>query len=394
MIKNFQIILVSIFCCLTMPGLDENYSIYFGDYGVKLIAIVLLIFSIRKINNFIFYPFFRNIIILLIILSCYKVFNSVYTFSNYFFPFIITIWIIIIFLSINTNQDLRIFLFFIYIYSIIIVFSAGLENIFDLDKLTYSAIRKDNSLVGITNHYIEYSQVALMNFYLSIYYFRKSNNIFYKFIFTTMLFISFIAVFNSGSRGALISFIVSFFILFYLLNSKLNTKRKITFSIFFAFLLVSFYFLLDQFNAFSSLDVIGSNQDLSSIKRFGFIQFSTDAFLNNPIFGNGWGYVRNRLGNPPHSLPIQLLAELGIIGLLPEILIYRKVFLIFNNVKSKFNSNRNSFDPLIITIFLIAVSYGFWSFFENIGFVYGTRNMYVILAIFLSRYKVLHLKYS
>ena len=37
MFKNLNIFIVSIACCLTMPGLAETYSIYLGDYGIKLI---------------------------------------------------------------------------------------------------------------------------------------------------------------------------------------------------------------------------------------------------------------------------------------------------------------------------------------------------------------------
>ena len=71
--------------------------------------------------------------------------------------------------------------------------------------------------------------------------------------------------------------------------------------------------------------------------RFEFWRMAYDQFLNNRrfFFGNGLGYLETIIGHPPHSVYVQLLGELGVLGLIAFLtliisMLYRSYLLVIN----------------------------------------------------------------
>ena len=287
-------------------------------------------------------------------------------------------------------SHLVIFLKCLYSSCLIVLFSPGLNRIFDFSRLGYSVDRLENSLVGIATHYIEYAMVAVISFYLSLLFFFIAKKKKYKILNLLVAITSVTAVITSGSRGAIVATVLS--LIFYtILLFKYSAKKfnsKLVFFLILTFLVLVFLFPWEKF--FSAFLVIGSNQDKSSLQRLDLFQFSLNNFLDNPIFGGGWDYIKLVKGKRAHSLILQLLSELGIIGLLLEALVY---FIIFKMIKSfkylKVNSINQDTKFLLLTLFSIQSCFLVWCFFENLGFAFGTRFIYSNLACLILAFSLI-----
>ena len=104
--------------------------------------------------------------------------------------------------------------------------------------------------------------------------------------------------------------------------------------------------------------------------------------------GNGWDYIRKIKSLPSHSLILQVLAELGIIGLLLEAIIYIKTFRGYKEMKKRITNDNTTLKLLLLVLISIQFCLGIWSLFENVGFVFGTRLMYANLACFMVLYRI------
>lgn len=390
MFKNINVYIVSIIFCLTMPGLASTFSIYLGEYGVKGISILLLFFGIKKIQKPFSYRFFTFIFSILMILFFYRFFNSTADAEAQLLPFLSTIWVVLLLLYMHSISHLVIFLKCLYSSCLIVLFSPGLNRIFDFSRLGYSVDRLENALIGIATHYIEYAMVAVISFYLSLFFLFIAKKNIYKILNLLLAITSITAVITSGSRGAIVATVLS--LIFYtILLFKYSAKKFNSKLVFFLILTVFvFVYLFPWEKVFSAFLVIGSNQDKSSLQRLDLFQFSLNNFLDNPIFGVGWDYIKLVKGKRAHSLILQLLSELGIIGLLLEALVY---FIIFKMIKSfkylKVNSINQDTKFLLLTLFSIQSCFFVWCFFENLGFAFGTRFIYSNLACLILAFSLI-----
>jgi O-antigen ligase len=233
--------------------------------------------------------------------------------------------------------------------------------------------------------------MAIISFYLSLYYFIKLKSKSIKFLVLIIITTNIIAIITSGSRGAILAILISVIFLLQK-NTKIILRNKFKFGLlFFASIIILFRALpLDVL--FSSFEVIFSQNDASSLKRLKLYNFSIESFYNAPIFGNGWDYIRLKKGVPSHTIFLQLLAELGIVGLLLEFIIYNRLFSLFRFLKSKLSLyDKKSFYGLTI-LFSLLTALGVWSLFENIGFAFGTRQLYVVAALIICFYKINNLR--
>lgn len=374
-----------------MPGLAETFSVYLGDYGVKAFAILLLLINLREIGELFKHSKIRSIIVGVLLLFVFRTFHATSAAEQQLLPLISLLWLIIVYLSVKTDKHFKIFMFCLYVSSCIVLFSPGLERIFDFSRIGFSESRSDIALTGIANHYIIYAQMAIISFYLSLYYFIKLKSKSIKFLVLIIITTNITAIITSGSRGAILAILISVIFLLQK-NTKIILRNKFKFGLLFFASIIILFRALPIDVLFSSFEVILAQKDASSLKRLQLYNFSIESFYNAPLFGNGWDYIRLTKGLPSHTLFLQLLAELGIVGLLLEFIIYNRLFSLFRFLKSKLSLyDKKSFYGLTI-LFSLLTALGVWSLFENIGFAFGTRQLYVVAALIMCFYKINNLR--
>lgn len=374
-----------------MPGISENFAIYLGEFVLKALAIILLIININRINEIFKLRNIKYVLGLLLLLFFYRTFHVTSAVEHPLVPLISILWIIIIYQSINTEKHFEIFVSFLYLACCIVLFSAGLDRIYDFSRLGYLESRSDNALTGMAVHYITYAQMAMFSFYLSLFFLFKTKSNFFKILFSFILITSFISLLTSGSRGAILAVLISLLFLL-LLNKRFVLRNKLLFGFFFLVTTQVLLIITPLDKIFSYFQVIGTEEDVSSLGRMNLYVFSLESFYDAPFFGFGWDYVRLITKQPAHSVFLQLLAELGLLGLILEFLIYRRFYIIYKSLKSKFSIYNKIFFYKITPIFSLIVAFLVWSLFENIGFVFGTRHLYFIAVLILCIYKINFLK--
>ena len=162
----------------------------------------------------------------------------------------------------------------------------------------------------------------------------------------SILLLSFLVVFITGERMSFLIFVSA--LLIFLFCFILSDKRRATSTLIFVIfcvLAVSFFYLFysDQFNR----TIISTGSKIASLPTtdYGIIFFTSfEKFLNNPIIGSGlhqFRHVQPLYGSGVlqgikilhgHNLPLNLLVETGLAGLL---LFYNIVFFIFLDIKNK-----------------------------------------------------------
>jgi len=368
-----------------MPGLAETFSVYLGDYGVKAFAVLLLFINLKEISELFKYSKIKSIIVIVLLLFIYRIFHATSAAEQQLLPLISLLWLIIVYLSVKTDKHFKIFMFCLYASACIVLLSPGLERILDFSRIGYSESRSDNALTGIANHYIIYAQMAIISMYLSLFYLIKSKSIGSKFLFAFFLIISIVAIISSGSRGAILALVMSVgFLIFKNKKTISNNKFKFIILILISFSILFSFIPIDTI--FSSFKVMGTKKDTSSLHRLYLYNFSLESFYRAPLFGNGWDYIRLINGLPSHTLLLQLLAELGLLGLILECLVYTKLFSLSRSIKSQLIVNDSLHYMNILLGLLVAL--GSWSLFENLGFVFGTRQLYVVAALIMCFYKI------
>ena len=368
-----------------MPGLAETFSIYLGDYGVKAFAILLLLINLREIGELFKHSKIRSIIVVVLLLFVFRSFHATSAAKQQLLPLISLLWLIIIYLSVKTDKHFKIFVFCLYVSACIVLLSPGLERIFDFSRIGYTESRSEVSLIGIAKHYIIYAQMAIISMYLSLFYLIKSKSFGSKILFAIFLIISLVAIISSGSRGAIIAMLMSVGYLI-LKNKKTKSNNKFKFIILILISLSILFSFIPIDTILSYFNVIGTKRDNSSLNRMYLFYLSLESFYSAPLFGNGWDYIRLISGSPSHTLFFQLLAELGLLGLILECLVYYKLFSLFRSIKPQLIINDSLYYTNILLGMLFAL--GSWSLFENLGFVFGTRQLYVIAALIMCFYKI------
>ena len=168
-----------------------------------------------------------------------------------------------------------------------------------------------------------------------IYYQKLSNNLRYMFF----LLCFFFSVFWSQSKGALIGFTSVLFLIFIYKNIK---DIKFVFKISFLFSVISIiisiltkYFSDSRVMAVVRIfDQHTEDSDYGSVGiRMEMYNSAFELFKQHPVFGVGlsnFSFLTNYGINYPHNVPLEILAELGIIGALYFIYLYIHFALYLN----------------------------------------------------------------
>lgn len=164
--------------------------------------------------------------------------------------------------------------------------------------------------------------IFLIIIILSVMWNKKGNNI----IYLLYLLVTITALLLIRSRvGLLTAFVVLLF-----LASIFQKRLLIVIPV---IALVAYRFIPGMSLRFSQTLMEGS----TLYERFDFWRMGYDLFLNNRrfFFGNGLGYFETNRGFPPHSAYVQLLVELGVLGLIAFLtliisMLYRSYLLVIN----------------------------------------------------------------
>lgn len=239
---------------------------------------------------------------------------------------------------------------------------------------------------GLAEHYNLYSLYALMSFPL-IYFSQK--NIKNKTQKILLLFSSFILIAGalfSGSRGAIVAFV---FMLSFILVLQLKSVKKIRIAYLYLFLIVgflgfSFFWKKGGRELISSLIPLVTGDgvlDISLQSRLWLAKRSISFFFENPVFGIGIGATAEKLSLVTHNQWLQILTELGLVGISLSLII---VYYIFRNlsISKQFSYESGDFsmvniiNGVMVSIFTIF----FWGFFMNVGLIVADKVLFMLIG--------------
>jgi len=129
--------------------------------------------------------------------------------------------------------------------------------------------------------------------------------------------------------------------------------------------------------------------------RWGIMTRGADLFVQNLLFGIGWGRFESAVGRGAHSHWLKTATELGIPGLLTEALVW---FLFFRLAFSALRTAKKLLETELVTILLgwtsLMFAFCLWQGFENIGLLGGTRVYYICFGFITACYTSLKIKES
>lgn len=316
------------------PFLTELFS--------ALVIIVLLISGkIKKKlfkNNILYFFIFFNLYLILNLIINYNFENI---FKNIFFFRIILFNFIVGFIVYSNNNILKNFNEVIYFVLFILFFDTLIEyffnkNMFGLevsDKNRFSSFFGDEKILGSFVF-----RLIPIYFIIKIYLKEtfKKKDIF-------LVIISLFLVIFSGER---LSFLMYLMFIFFLILNCLNFKLFL--KAFFILLLITLFALaiLNNARLYELLELSNYNLNSSLIKfHLSHYQTAVSIFNEHPIFGIGLNNFSEECknffdgigcANHPHNIIMQVMSELGMIGVLFLFIIYYKIFseLIINFKKN------------------------------------------------------------
>ena len=333
--------------------------------------VIIFLIECKKKNNFFFLK--NKNFQFLIIFTFYLILNSLFLGKNLesisravgFLRYIILAFAIAYYLSLESRKyEKSVFKFWVLIF-LFVTFDLFFEYLLGYNFFTMYSSEYPGRLGGLTGTELKiggyYFGFALLSFaFVSGY---NKNKILYLF-FITFLVVALLI----GERSNFLKILIisSIFILFL---KKKSIIKNLTFLIIFIIFGVIFIMNNQSFKLRYYQQIIGLKNDIKIIKTNKHLENYATAIQvikKNPIFGVGVKKYRyesfkkeynqyknitfNGMGNHPHQIHFELLAELGLIGYIPLI-----SYLIYFIVKS-FNSFRknNNFYLLGSTLFIFA----------------------------------------
>ena len=207
-----------------------------------------------------------------------------------------------------------------------------------------------------------------------------------------VLSLSFFTIFITGERMSFLIFVSSaIFLIFGLsFNNKKYVIGAFVFLIVSIFLLLIFYFFDPQIYSRTVTSTIHKIYNLQNSDYGTIFKISFDKFLNNILFGSGLHQYKG--GEPiigyamdstkimhAHNLPLNLLVETGLAGLL---LFYNIVFFIFLDIKNKLQ-RANPFFLMLNLILLYICFFPLHSHF-TLSHNWINANIWFTVGIILS----------
>ena len=197
----------------------------------------------------------------------------------------------------------------------------------------------NNSYAGITG------QTGVAAFYISIFIGISFINFFYmkdhnKYLYLILLLLGFCALFLTVKRSfILINVIIILLIL--LLTKKINLKTiiKILLILLLLFLIINKISILESL--LNKIDILSQEDNISNGRNILW-DGTFSLFKNNMFIGIGINNIELFLQEQTHNIYLQLLAEIGIVGMIPLI-----VFFVVS-VVSNYKLMKHSFNITIL----------------------------------------------
>ena len=276
-------------------------------------------------------------------------------------------------LSLAKSDDLlklnKVMPFFL-VPSVLIIGAIGLAT-----ALIGGVIRSDAEDSGGLNYQnISYYMAFAFSYFCYLLFFSNAGNK-HRNRYVSLLYLFFIVFcvlvcLMSGGRGGFVLIVFDALFLFYLYNPG-NSQGRIRVYVFMFFLSILLFSVLSHFDVLNS---DGMQRVLSNLTedsaREDLYQSAFDAFLSSPIIGNGVGSIWWTVGYYSHNIVLDLLAEVGIIGMLFFVLILAKTFFSLMNWQKS--------TPVLVLFLMIFVNNIVFCFFS--GYWFGAMQLFFVCA--------------
>lgn len=356
-----------------IKGFTQNFPIDFTLLIFILTSFAMLYKLINKqykidlINKYVLFLFY--FVLMLIISNLYTKspnYGSIKTLTFSVFNSFLFLGGISIGLTKNSRMKfLKILHFIIFIYSIIYVYLLK-----DMIGMNFDALAEYNIRLSIMGNPIGVGRIfSILPLMSIIFLFYETQN--YKKIYHYLSIILGLAItIATNSRGPFLALIIS--ILFYLFFfAKIKKTKVINYLILISMLVVGIFTLLPEtfisrYKLMGKAEVDIKEKNVVLVNTFktreNYINQSIKYLKNNPsesIFGIGaGGFSFIRLGSDeklyPHNIFVEILLELGLVGLLLFILPF--MFLLKDFILTKRKMDQNEYIQIIFWIMLTVLS--------------------------------------
>ncbi|MBC7474220.1 MAG: O-antigen ligase family protein, partial [Candidatus Sericytochromatia bacterium] len=338
--KDFALNLVFLFIFAgTLFSLDIGFTFKTSQFFVLITILSMLISYLNGNDNFNkfswreYFPFILYILLILPSLCTplffsedYETVDSLKILFNYLF-----LQLICFVISLNLTNRSKIYNAIKYsFFSYILVLIFGI-----LQQIGYySGFYDPNDYLGnhslfvdfygpflrispgtFANEFGEIIQSILIFISTYLIFMKKELNLKNKFLLKSTLFISILALIINFTRASWIAYIFYLICIFFISKPKIKTKALIIGIV--SIFVLSVYYINLETNILSVVPILDRISELSDLSdssagsRLETWEISYNLFLNKPLIGNGLG-----VATVTHNVPLQLLAETGIIGFL------------------------------------------------------------------------------
>tara|TARA_B100000965_G_scaffold406494_1_gene445706 strand:- start:385 stop:1668 length:1284 start_codon:yes stop_codon:yes gene_type:complete len=359
---NFEYLTLILFSILPISFIIGNAII---NINIVLIDLLFLFVSFK----FKSWKWLKNdIFVYLIILYCFLVLNSIF---SYFFKFnddfnsifrsILFLKFILLVFAFETLLQKRFILSTIFKFWLltvtVIVFDIFFEKTFGQN--IFGNISPDGTrVVSFFKDELIVGAFTLCFGFTTITFFLHQDNIKLNKIFFTLLFILIpISIFLSGERSNFIkSFILFFFIIIFIEKNKFFFNKKLLFTFFISLILIFLFINKNTYikytELFKRIAVAEKNSSIykkfENIKYFAHYDTAVSIFRNNIILGVGnknfrkeckkdkyynkeIKFTESRCSTHPHQVHFEILSEQGLLGYI--IILYIMFFFLKKNLK-------------------------------------------------------------
>ena len=387
---------------------------FLSDLSISICGIIILIYFLINKN----YEYFKNLIVKIYIIWClYLIANSILSeniilsFESSLFYFRFGFFSLALFYLLSINSKNIVYFYYISFFLLFIVFIDSIfqittgSNLLGFQYINFRLSSFFNTEL-ILGSYV--SRINIINFVILYLFFRDSLRM--KVIFYIFFPMSFLIVLYTGERTALFNMlcVFLFFIIFV-------TENKI-FKLFTLFIISSIlFFLLTTSNSISERIInhtFSSNQInisgegrlkvFSSVHEQHYIS-AMKMFNDNQFFGIGPKmfreyckkeeyFTKNACATHPHNYYVQLLAETGIIGTLPLIILF--LFTIYKYIMGIYLIGSKKYSLYIENslISLLPLSIFLFPFIPSSNFFNNWVSIYTYISIGIILYNYINFK--
>ena len=379
-VSNDSFIIMTLFYCLFFLVIDFNIS-------VVAIVILLTFFEVRTAFKLVgIYKFNKNILpyflLALIIFINLRPNGYIKDQPFYLFSMLLFLFIIPLCKPSDTDRDrvismLLVTAFFVAIIIFVSIISPSLYNSTYLRIVSpfskeYNLWVMGQGYSGVVGREVGFSAMYIvvgLSFCFSRYiYSKKKKDL-------LLLFLLFIALILVGRRSELLVFLISTFLVFFVHSSQ---KKKLIL-IFLSSLFVMSIFILTILVFSRVITYSGNNriiqtffsliygEDISNGRAILYAA-TWESIKEHPIFGVGWGgarvFIREILPNDTnvHCIYLQLLCEIGVVGMLFFILIVSMIFV--NKCRGFINyrtTNKSIYVTASLLLFIYLIIFGIFN---------------------------------